>query len=79
MNINKQVRDTESVHVYAGLFGLVGHGREASIKNLNVKGTVTARAITTHDGEACAGGIVLDASTAVIENCTFSGDVKAIH
>ena len=81
VDINRQARSTESVNVYAGLFGVVGYGTNASIKNLNVRGNVIARAITTtaHDGYSYAGGIALDADTAVIENCIFSGDVKAIH
>jgi hypothetical protein len=68
--------------VYAGLFAQVYGG---TIRNLSVQGSITATATGGSsgyvEGYAFAGGIAAclwaDGSDAVIENCSFSGSVKA--
>lgn len=75
VKINRNKRDTNSVNVYAGLFGYI----DGSISNLNVKGSVQAHAITNVDGVAEAAGIAVETHSATIENCKFSGMVRAVH
>ena len=89
VSFDRTVRDTNSARSDAGLFGIiegtdksVGASKEtfASVKNLNVRGTVKALALTNGAGTAVAGGIAKSANeSSIIENCTFSGDVSAVN
>ena len=89
VSFDRTVRDTNSAKSDAGLFGIIegtdkslGASKEtfASVKNLNVRGTIKARALTNNAGTAVAGGIATGAyESSIIENCTFSGDVTAVN
>ncbi|MFR9602959.1 MAG: GLUG motif-containing protein [Rikenellaceae bacterium] len=67
--INK-VDQTES-----GDYGLFGYIDGATIKNVNVSGSMTGSIKTTED-YMCIGGIVGDASNSTVTNCSFSGSLE---
>ena len=67
IKVNLYNENTDSIADIAALFGSVTSSlsSDASIKNLNVTGTVKAR--------RCAAGIAYYVNKATIENCSFSG------